>query len=230
LWTALRDLDLNDGIFDFWVEPDGRAEGGRTVLAMVDGVGIVTGVPRGGELRVRLGRRANDCMDLAPGPTLGEDMKEQGTKYGYELLQLEVQRCRRWIEADQHLGAVALCGPASWRVYKDVRYERDAGYLGARNEMTAAGWWRLAYLAGQGVGLMDRRREQHLRRLTTAPRPGEPKDAWQQRRPHLRGVQRMVFERMAREEVIPLGIEFSPMHDYIVQRHGLLLSQLLPAA
>lgn len=40
----------------------------------------------------------------------------------------------------------------------------------------------------------------------------------------------MVFERMAREEVIPLGIEFSPMHDYMVQRHGLLLSQLLPAA
>ena len=83
-------------------------------------------------------------MDLAPGPTLGENMKEPGTRYGYELLQLEVQRCKRWIEADQHLGAVALCGPASWRVYKDLRYQRDAGYLGPRNEMTAAGWWRLA--------------------------------------------------------------------------------------
>jgi hypothetical protein len=154
-------------------------------------------------------------------------MEDRDVIYAYQLLELEARRCMRWLAADENLGVAAICGPLSWRVYKDVRRERAGGYLGTRNEITPAGWWKLAYLAGQGVGPMDRRRQKYLGRLTAAVKPGQPKTVWQQRRPHLRAVQRMVFGRMAREDVVPLGIEFSSMHNYIYQQHRLRPDALL---
>jgi hypothetical protein len=111
-------------------------------------------------------------------------------------VDLEAARAERWAVADKALAEVLLLGP------RPVRH--DLSRLGARHRdgyidddggLTIAGWWRLAFLAGQGVGPTECFRQERLR----VPRV----------RRHLRLVQALCLAEMAEHGSIPLGAEYS---------------------
>jgi len=110
------------------------------------------------------------------------------------VLNLEVAHARRWLEADRALGTVALCGPPPLRSLWHIRDRRAEGYLDEHYWLKRAGWWRLAFEAGQGVGEVERYRARRLFRAT--------------KRTHTSRVQKLVFSYMAQGGT-PLGVEIS---------------------
>jgi hypothetical protein len=110
------------------------------------------------------------------------------------VLDLEVAHAQGWLDADPALGLIALCGPVSVERQGTIRRRRQAGYLDDGYQLTRAGWWRLAFLAGQGVGEVERYRARRLFRAGKTT--------------HLRKVQRLVLGYRQRGG-IPLGVEIS---------------------
>jgi len=110
------------------------------------------------------------------------------------VLDLEVAHAQGWLDADPALGLIALCGPVSVERQGTIRRRRQAGYLDDGYQLTRAGWWRLAFLAGQGVGEVERYRARRLFRAGKTT--------------HLRKVQRLVLG-YRQQGGIPLGVEIS---------------------
>jgi hypothetical protein len=152
-----------------------------------------------------------------------------------DVMAVEVERARRWLAADPVLGRVCLLGPLSFRTYRAVQLRRDAGFLGDAFGLTVAGWWRLAYLAAQGVGGIERRRARALGRATPRYRrearrttrsvgsgaarctAAPPAAAFSAR--HLLLTQRVCMDYM-RSGATPLGVEFSALGDAIQAETG----------
>lgn len=138
-----------------------------------------------------------------------------------DVMAVEVERARAWLDADPVLGRVCLLGPLSFRTYRTVQLRREQGYLTHRFALTAAGWWRLAYLAEQGVGGVERRRARLLGRATPGRRRelarGGDESAVATSAPapmfsprHLLLTQRLCLEYM-RHGATPLGVEVSAL-------------------
>jgi hypothetical protein len=152
-----------------------------------------------------------------------------------DVMAVEVERARRWLAGDAVLGRVCLLGPLSFRTYRAVQLRRDAGFLNDHFGLTLAGWWRLAYLAGQGVGRIERRRALVLGRATPRYRrqahramPAGGNGATQESAEgragafsarHLLLTQRACLDYM-RAGATPLGIEFSALGDAIQGETG----------
>lgn len=154
-----------------------------------------------------------------------------------DVMAVEVERARRWLDADPVLGRVCLLGPLSFRTYRTVQLRRDEGYLSHRFAMTAAGWWRLAYLAGQGVGGVERRRARVLGRATPSRRrelahgrnpsaaaTSAPTPMFSPR--HLLLTQRLCLEYM-RQGATPVGVEVSALGTAIQVETGFRPDALL---
>lgn len=109
-------------------------------------------------------------------------------------LRLEIAHAKRWLHADYTLGTVALLGPPPVRWLRNLEHRRAEGYLDEHYYLKRAGWWRLAFEAGQGVGEVERYRARRLARLT--------------KRTHTSRVQKLVLGYMAKGG-IPLGVEIS---------------------
>jgi hypothetical protein len=152
-----------------------------------------------------------------------------------DVMAVEVERARQWLAGDGVLGRVCLLGPLSFRTHRAVQLRRDAGFLNDHFGLTVAGWWRLAYLAGQGVGRIERRRARVLGRATPRCRRqahraappggnGTAQDAAAARTSafsarHLLLTQRACLDYM-RAGATPLGIEFSALGDAIQGETG----------
>ncbi|MHB1525026.1 MAG: hypothetical protein ACYCZN_01880 [Candidatus Dormibacteria bacterium] len=124
--------------------------------------------------------------------------RRRTVSYGVSIrsvLRLEIRHARRWLKADPALATVALLGAVSVAsAHSAVHRSREAGYLNDQYWLKRAGWWRLAFLAGQGVGEVERYRARRLFRAGKST--------------HLRKVQRLVLGYM-RSGGIPLGVEIS---------------------
>ena len=113
-----------------------------------------------------------------------------------KVIELEVAHASGWLQADHWLGTVALCGPVALRAAGRTGLERRraAGLLDDGYWLRRAGWWRLAFQSGQGVGEVERYRAKRLHRFG--------------KRTHLRRVQRLVLGYMD-DGGVPLGVEIS---------------------
>ena len=145
------------------------------------------------------------------------------------VLEIELARAKRWIAADPVLGTIALMGPINSRRWQSVKSRQVEGYMNEYNCLTLAGWWKLAYLAEQGVGWVERQRARtlvigsHLRQQELKVRrreQGRPSTrAGATFRPvHLRHVQDLCFELM-KAGATPLGVEWSGLA-LAIQRWG----------
>jgi len=141
---------------------------------------------------------------------------EAGTLFP-ALVDLERERAARWLRADPSLGRVLLLGPlpvARGRWGTSLRHA--SGYLDADGGLSMAGWWRLAFLARQGVGPTECYRQRRLRDKKV--------------RRHLRLVQKICLRLMRDEGCIPLGVEFSAVEWVIKRETGVRADALLVGA
>jgi hypothetical protein len=106
---------------------------------------------------------------------------------------MEQRRARAWLAADRVLGLVALLGPGP--VSRGTAFRRrTVGYLSPEGAMTTAGWWRLSFLARQGVGPTEWYRQRRLSEGRIAR--------------HLKVVRKACLALME-EGCVPLGVEYS---------------------
>jgi hypothetical protein len=153
-----------------------------------------------------------------------------------DLLRVEVRRAGGWLQADRTLGLSLLLGPLGRRTHWGVDERREEGYLDESQALTLAGLWRLAYLARQGIGWVERRRLQALVRATprryraAEGRPRSPRWLGASFSPtHLRETQRLCLELME-AGAVPLGVEWSLMGMAIQGLFGYRPDALLVAA
>jgi hypothetical protein len=153
-----------------------------------------------------------------------------------DLLDVEVRRATGWLQADRTLGLSLLLGPLARRTHWGVDERREEGYLDENQALTLAGLWRVAYLASQGIGWVERRRAQALVRATprryraAGGRPRSPRWLGASFSPtHLRETQRLCLELMD-SGAVPLGVEWSLMGMAIQGLFGYRPDALLVAA
>jgi hypothetical protein len=168
--------------------------------------------------RLRLGHLgASGERILVPGATLeerlwGRDLdftnrlKEQSLD---EVIKTETEMAQGWLRADQVLGMSVLLGrlyPELGEIETTLKRRRSGGYLDEEYAFTTAGWWRMAYLAGQGVGEVEARRWRWLQQ--TAGRI-DARTGKLGRYRHLQMTQSLAVKLMMERGLVPLGVEYS---------------------
>jgi hypothetical protein len=193
--------------------PCGR--GLRVVVSQVGGVKLAEGEKL---YRLRLGKLGEEGERiLVPGLTLeerlwGQDpdftrmLKEQSLD---QVMKIETTVAQGWLAADSVLGMSVLLGrlyPELGVIGPTLKRRRSGGYLDEEYALTAAGWWRLAYLAEQGVGEVEARRWRWLQQ--TAGRI-DARTGKLGRYRHLQMTQRLAVKLMEERGLVPLGVEYS---------------------
>ena len=231
LWSALRALGIEEMAEKREVVPAvevGRPAGalaridfapcGRDLKVVVAQLGGVK-VEEGEKLyRLRLGKLGGaEERVLVPGLTLEERLWGQEGDYDSmlgeqsleEVMRMEAAQARGWLEADLALGLSVLLGrlyPELGEIETTLKRRRKAGYLEEDYGLNAAGWWRLAYLAKQGVGEVENRRWRWLQQ--TASRV-DARTGRLGRYRHLQLTQRLAVRLMEERGLVPLGVEYS---------------------
>jgi len=134
-----------------------------------------------------------------PNSTAGRSESRVG-----EVVDAEAEHALRWLRVRRDLGLVALLGPLTHRLATCVMKGRADGSIGQDGLLTRAGWWRLAYGGGQGVGPVELRRAARLGAMVAS------------RRRHLRITQRICLRLMA-AGAVPLGAEETVSGEVIAQ-------------
>ena len=177
--------------------------------------------------RLRLGKLGGEEERvLVPGLTLEERLwgrdpdftrmlMEQSLE---EVMKVETEVAQGWLGADLVLGMSVLLGrvyPELGEIETTLKRRQEGGYLDEDNSLNAAGWWRLAYMARQGVGEVEARRWRWLQQ--TAMRV-DARTGRLGRYRHLQMTQSLAVKLMKERGLVPLGVEYSATAKLIAKK------------
>lgn len=241
LWSALRAL----GVEEFAEENKGevpvvtpgkpsgalarvdfRPSGRDTQVVVV----LTGGVKVEGEeklYRLRLGKLGEEEKRiLVPGLTLEETLYGKSKDFDRMILEQSLEKTMKaeaaiaagWIKGDKVLGLSVLLG----RLYAELgemestlKRRRAGGYLDDDYSLNEAGWWRLAYLAAQGVGEVESRRWRWLQQIAGRI---DRRTGRLGRYRHLQLTQSLAVRLLEERGAIPLGVEYSASGKLIAKK------------